>query len=171
MMSRRLRTLPFAICMVVIVLVSCRPKYFYGIGFKSCADGLIRMNVRSATYSTQLPVPLRKGQIKEEDAITVPPPSSMELTWYMEGQPPQSATYDVSGRLPNDFNVGRDTLWFVACPNVRPMLIAEIGSTHEPGRLERLADGRRWNGSSIYEACNVCDGNASALPPSPRHVR
>ena len=114
------------------------------------------MSVRSRTYRTQLPVPLSKGQMKEEDAITAPLPESMELTWDSNAQPSKSAIYQLSGRLPADFDARRDTLWFIACPNMQPRLVAEIGSQKKEIALQQLSDGKRWNGKSIYQACELC---------------
>ncbi len=96
-------------------LISCRPKYSYGVGFTSCSDGLLSMNVSSSTYSTELPVPLHKGQISADDAITVAIPPEMKLTWSTNSGRSNIATYQIAGRLPGDFDVRRDSLWFMGC--------------------------------------------------------
>lgn len=152
--------LRLALC-AIVALSSCRQKNFYGVGFKSCTDELIRMSVRSATYSTQLAVPLRKGQIKSEEGITVPLPSSVDVTWSVEGQPSKSAKYQITGRLPRDFDVSRDTLWFVACENAAPLLLGEVRAKDGGPALERLSDGQRWMGKSIYQACDVCSNRTN----------
>jgi len=149
-------------CVVIAAFVgSCRPKYFYGLGFKSCRAELLWIDANSKTYNTQGPVALSKGQMSAEDAITVAIPEEIKLTWWTNGQPPRSATYKVARRLPKDFDTRRDTLWFVACPHADPMLVAEIGSREKGFALLQLSDGRRWSGRSIYHACEICGGRVS----------
>lgn len=148
-------------------LASCSVKYSYGVGFTSCTEGVLTMAVRSSSYSTQGPVPLRRGQMKAEDGINVALPSEMSVDWTPEGGTTQTARYQITSRLPPAFDVGRDTLWFVACSNDRPRLFAEISAKSAIALHDLSGSGRVYSDVSIRRACDLCAASArdgSAAP-------
>ncbi len=145
-----------AIFIGTVLLISCRPKYSYEVGFRNCTDNVLWMDVTSSTYSTEVPVPLQKGQISGDNMITVPMPAEMKVTWWTTTSEKRTAIREVRGRLPRDFDFRRDAVWFIACPDAEPRLVAEIGSRETGVLLHQLSDGRRWVGKSIHEACDLC---------------
>lgn len=147
-----------------VFLLSCRPKYSYDVGFRNCTDAVLWMSVSSSTYQTELAVPLQAGQISEDNMVSLPMPAEMKLTWWTSRSEKRSETHRVLDRLPPDFDLRRDALWFVACRNAEPTLIAEIGSQKTGIVLHNLLDGRRWTGKSIHQACDLCASGVLGKP-------
>lgn len=153
------RTTVLAICLAVaLVAPSCAHRHNYSVASVNCTNQTFIVEVRSQTYNSEVPFILIAGQLKGEDAISVPPPPEITVTWHAEGQTQASATYRLDGAKEDAFDPdASDTLLFVFCPGAeRPALLSEA---RRSGRGLVLYDWEKHtvvNGLSINSACEVC---------------
>jgi hypothetical protein len=152
----------FVLAGLALVSLSCARHYSYTVGFTSCVDELIRMEVASPTFKTELPVSLRKGQLKAEDAIEVQLPRVMRLEWTVGGSR-QVKTYEIADVLPVEFNGARDALWFVACPVGPPRLFASVSFDNGIETLfELTANSATQLEGSVRNACRLCEKRSAS---------